>query len=270
MGVERSGANQVVKYLTGVSDLHGQLPPRLPGRNDDGERLTFGQPISHGESTNHDYFERQVVTKDPYKILKVNRSASLEEIKAAYRKLITKHHPDRNPGNAKAEEKFKEVQWAWDLLSDAARRDRFDSTGDSDDKPCADTEVLNTVSGILTEAIGHGALDGDVVEQMRNALKSGRQIMVNRDKELKAKRAKLEKLSGRFKVEGDGDNVLSMVTKRHVDNIDKEIASNDRFLDLNQRCLDFLKPYSCPGDLIRGVFAYGGMGTTATSTSSTW
>lgn len=206
--------------------------------------------------------------KDPYKILRVNRSAGLEEIKAAYRKLITKHHPDRNPGNAKAEEKFKEVQWAWDLLSDAARRNRFDSTGDSDDQRCADTEVLNTISGVLTEAIGHGVLDGDVVEEMRKALRGGRQTMEKRDKELKTRRKKLEKLAGRFKVEGDSENVLAMVVNSHVAEIDKQVAHNDRFMDLNQRCLDFLKPYSCPGDLIRGVFAYGGMGTTATATTT--
>uniref|UniRef100_UPI0025EEE4D0 J domain-containing protein n=1 Tax=Sphingomonas sp. TaxID=28214 RepID=UPI0025EEE4D0 len=68
---------------------------------------------------------------DPYKILHVNRSAGLDEIQAAYRKLAKRWHPDRNPGNPRAEAKFKDVQTAWEILGDAERRARFDATGDT-------------------------------------------------------------------------------------------------------------------------------------------
>lgn len=69
--------------------------------------------------------------KDYYKILGVERNASKDEIKRAYRKLALKTHPDRNPGNAKAEERFKEINEAYQVLSDSEKRSRFDQLGES-------------------------------------------------------------------------------------------------------------------------------------------
>jgi molecular chaperone DnaJ len=65
-----------------------------------------------------------------YDTLGVAKGASADEIKKAYRKLAAKYHPDKNPGDASAEEKFKEVQNAYDVLSDAEKRKSYDSFGD--------------------------------------------------------------------------------------------------------------------------------------------
>lgn len=77
--------------------------------------------------------EKQTVMafKDYYKILGVEKGASTEDIKKAYRKLAKQYHPDKNPGNKKAEEKFKEANEANDVLSDPDKRRRYDQFGEN-------------------------------------------------------------------------------------------------------------------------------------------
>ena len=67
--------------------------------------------------------------RDYYEVLGVNRDASDEDIKKAYRKLAMKFHPDRNPDNPKAEEQFKEAKEAYEILGDARKRAMYDQHG---------------------------------------------------------------------------------------------------------------------------------------------
>jgi molecular chaperone DnaJ len=67
--------------------------------------------------------------RDYYEVLGVQRTSSVDEIKKAYRKLAVKYHPDKNPGDAEAEEKFKEAAEAYGVLSDEEKRARYDRFG---------------------------------------------------------------------------------------------------------------------------------------------
>ncbi len=69
--------------------------------------------------------------KDYYKIIGVSKSASADEIKKAYRKLAIKFHPDKNPNNKVAEEKFKEINEANEVLGDAEKRKKYDELGEN-------------------------------------------------------------------------------------------------------------------------------------------
>lgn len=73
--------------------------------------------------------------RDPYEVLGLSREASADEIKSAYRRLARQHHPDVNPGDPDAEDKFKEIGQAYAVLSDPDRRARFDQYGSVDEAP---------------------------------------------------------------------------------------------------------------------------------------
>jgi curved DNA-binding protein CbpA len=69
--------------------------------------------------------------KDYYKILGVPRDAEEKDIKKAYRKLAVKYHPDKNPGDHQAEERFKEINEAYEVLGDSTKRAKYDQLGQS-------------------------------------------------------------------------------------------------------------------------------------------
>lgn len=73
--------------------------------------------------------------RNPYTVLGVKKDASEKEVKSAYRKLAQQYHPDRNPDNPEAEEKFKEISAAYEILGDTQKRKIFDQTGSTGGQP---------------------------------------------------------------------------------------------------------------------------------------
>ena len=69
---------------------------------------------------------------NPYEALGVSKTASADEIKSAYRRLAKKYHPDANPNNKSAEEKFKEINAAYEILSDPNKKANFDRFGSAE------------------------------------------------------------------------------------------------------------------------------------------
>ncbi len=102
--------------------------------------------------------------RDYYEILGVQRSASADEIKAAYRQAALRHHPDRNPGDRAAEEKFKEASEAYAVLSDAAKRRAYDTYGHQGvgggGMPDFDPATFVDFADILGDLFGFGDLFG--------------------------------------------------------------------------------------------------------------
>src|SRR5512134_2052001 len=97
--------------------------------------------------------------KDYYEVLGLNRDASDEDIKKAYRKLAMKWHPDRNPDNPKAEEHFKEAKEAYEILSDGQKRGAYDRFGHAAVDPGAGATAG---AGAGFGGAGFGDIFGDI------------------------------------------------------------------------------------------------------------
>ena len=96
--------------------------------------------------------------RDYYEVLGVSKTASADEIKKAYRSLAKKYHPDMNPGDKEAEAKFKEVNEAYDVLSDEGKRQKYDQFGHAAFDPSASAEGFGGFGGF-----GDGGFDfGDI------------------------------------------------------------------------------------------------------------
>lgn len=92
--------------------------------------------------------------KDYYQVLGVDKKASADEIKKAFRKLAVKYHPDKNPGNNESEEKFKQANEAYEVLGDAGKRKKYDTLGENWNKYQHAGTAQNTYAG------GGGSGDG--------------------------------------------------------------------------------------------------------------
>jgi len=108
------------------------------------------------------------MAQDPYAILGVPRDASGDQIKSAFRKLARQYHPDVNPDNPQAEEKFKELSSAYSILSDPEKKARFDQFGDADEAPntgpgdffSGGGGGFGDIFGMMEEAFGFGGRGG--------------------------------------------------------------------------------------------------------------
>ena len=101
--------------------------------------------------------------RDYYDVLGISRDASDQQIKSAYRKLAVKYHPDKNPGDRDAEEKFKEAAEAYSVLSDPEKRTRYDRFGHSGMQggfSGFDPNIFGDFGDILGEFFGFGDIFG--------------------------------------------------------------------------------------------------------------
>jgi molecular chaperone DnaJ len=117
--------------------------------------------------------------RDYYEVLGLSRSASADEIKKAYRQLALKHHPDKNPGNDEAERLFKEAAEAYDVLSDAEKRQRYDRYGHAglDGAGVHNFRSADDIMSAFSEIFG-GDLFGGMFGSRRRGPRPGQDLLM--------------------------------------------------------------------------------------------
>jgi molecular chaperone DnaJ len=123
--------------------------------------------------------------RDYYDVLGVKRDAAQEDIKKSYRQLALKFHPDKNPGDAEAEKKFKEAAEAYEVLSDQAKRQRYDRYGHAGMEGAGVHDFRNAedIMSAFGDIFG-GGLFGDLFNQRRRGPRPGQDLLYKLEIEL--------------------------------------------------------------------------------------
>jgi len=143
-----------------------------------------------------------------YDVLGVPRNATAKALHRAYRKLSRELHPDRNPGDAAAEARYKEVQSAYEVLSDPARRAEYDATGSTRRPPPktdAETARLEIVARLMFDVLGgvigetwRNPADVDVLELMKSRIRTDLRNARDQEQRLQRAAAVVAAVRGRF------------------------------------------------------------------------
>src|SRR5258708_35914603 len=123
--------------------------------------------------------------RDYYAVLEIKREASQDEIKKAYRQLALKNHPDKNPGVPEAERRFKEGAEAYEVLSDQAKRQRYDRYGHAGLEGAGVHDFRNAedIMSAFGDIFG-GGLFGDLFGQRRRGPRPGQDLQLKIEIEL--------------------------------------------------------------------------------------
>ena len=184
-----------------------------------------------------------------YELLGVGRDASPEDIKAAYRRAAMEHHPDRNPDDPGANERFQAVQRAYETLSDPDKRAYYDQHGDAPG-PQMDPEsaLREDAISIFMEAMnqsGPQPAQRDIVQLMEGVV-MGKQMTIRQSlQQTESMIARLEKVSGRIhRKEGAGPNVLASFLEQDIAGKRQQCQRFRDMLEHGERLMEYIRTYT--------------------------
>lgn len=193
---------------------------------------------------------------NPYKILGVEIGACHDEIKAAYKALAQKHHPDRSKDDG-ANEKFQDIQKAYEVLKDPERRAEYDATGNID-KSNDKTSALNILGGYFQKAMmSWDGYSNPVAEINRMCAKELLVARANKA-ELFESLKNLGKLEKRFKFNGEGINIFQNIIDHARSSINSQSIEIDKHIVRVELAMDLLGDYKSVDDLANNLQIGGG------------
>lgn len=200
---------------------------------------------------------------DLYAVLGVKRNASVHTIKTAYRKRTFDRHPDRNPGDETAAIDLRNIQLAYEVLSDPERREKYDSTGEYEESGPDNSHrpLMNKLGAalhIVLEEImkaGRHPKDQDIILKMRQKLERKLETDITNLKSSEIVLSTLEGTLGRFKEE-DQRGFLELSLRNQIAQLKNQQKAIKADNDLDRKALDYLKGCSFrrDGDIFAGMW----------------
>ncbi len=184
---------------------------------------------------------------NPYEELGLNADATPEEIKKAYQKKAQKAHPDKATGDVVV---FKKLKEAYEILSDAERREEFDKTGNTDAPPDVNGRALAELAGLLGQVISQVDVDyNDIVELMQNEIES---VIQQSEAAIKKNETDIKKYLGvikRTKVKGNKENMMAGMVQAFILQRNQVITANQKNIVMYKRMLELLADYDYSFDI---------------------
>lgn len=180
---------------------------------------------------------------NPYKILGVERNATADEIKKAYKGLAQKHHPDKSNGD---EERFKEINLAYDILYDAKKREEYDRTGDVKKATSITNQAINLfMNTFVARLAGTSHLLGSAnpFDQVRNDITRYRNESKNSIPDIKNRKERLEKRYSKVKNINDHLNLIKNWVIDAMASLDMEIEKKKEQIEVSDEALKFCDKY---------------------------
>lgn len=190
--------------------------------------------------------------RNPYEVLGVAANASPEEIRKAYRKMARKNHPDSNPGDDFAVQRYHDIQEAYNLLSDQDRRQHFDETGEESPPPPSNDEIefmracypflTGVVKGFVEE--GHSIEKHDILKEMKSHMMNHTTELKKTIKLLEKNKKALGEVVKRMSVKKKGEqNLLALAAERHIELVERDSQKAQAELRRTLKAIKDLKKY---------------------------
>ncbi len=193
---------------------------------------------------------------DPYEIMGVGKDFTETELKIRYRLLSKELHPDKNPDDPEAEENFKDMKEAYEILKDPDRKGRFDTNGDRSDRKPEDvfeTKFRGLVSAVFMQIVENAEEPEkmDLLQPFKDALRESISAVDKGVRVANQRIAKFERVHKRVFFKGDGDNILAQSIQSTIDGLERQVENSKTELEFLCKAKDLVDLYGYDWDRMK-------------------
>lgn len=184
--------------------------------------------------------------RNPYEILGVSRAATPEDLKQAYRRLAMKYHPDRNPGDAEAEEQFKEVKWAYETLSEEEKFEKW-RRDPANDQLTVEEQAVSVLITLMSRLVidEEFEIESDLIKELVITTSAGIYEGLKNIEELTGRKRRAMRAIQRLRRRSRGANIFVEPLKRLILECEVKLGFAAKSLEVAKAARTMLTDYEC-------------------------